>query len=913
MDGVWTSRSRRCASKARGAVVAGTALALAVSALGSVSGCGGKKMQLQPKPAEALSYRLPSTKDAAGSNEPKPLPTSLLARVPERTLGPFLARREGAALAGYVLLEGGARKIATVPLDESGASRGTPRAVATAVGDVETMTVRATGGPRAGFVAAWTSHTERGAAIELLPLTDDGAARGQPVEVARTADDVVWLEIVPTPRGAVCIWAEETRDQSANVLAVALDGDGRTRGVPTPLAKGVRGWQVVPTTMGLGVALVTAAPSARGGPPRAGTSTLTWTKLDADARAVGDRVTVATRANVGLDVDVIRVKDTWLFAWTDRSGFDPQIQIAAVDDAGKVAAPAPLVTSVGGATLVGIAPSGDGAVLAWEESGRSRSGGARLHLEPIERTDAGPKLRRSRERRRRRAAGVMLDVSPKAEPRLVPVADGRGVALLAAAWGCPTKREARECVNAPLSPMVIRFDEALAPIAVEAIRLRDRRRTDLAWGLECSREPCVALTAASSPGGFTEVHAASFPVRAPAYRLPSTPPPHPDAPRALALETVAARESYNDVAAARVGDGTLVAIASTPPAAEDDAAPRRTSDAISVRALDAAGRPRGEPTVITTRALNVGGVAIAAAGSADAGAAVAWVAREGTEPQVHLTLVDRHGKKVRDQLVTTQRGDVSDVAVAWTGRGWLVAWVDGRDGNGEVYAAHVSNDLRVSAHERVTRSPGDASDLSLVVRGDRAWVAFADPRESPHDGFADIYVATLRTSDGKRLEETRVLSTAAHSRSPSLALSGDGDGLILGWIEDVPMGTEPSNSAAYGAMLARLDAQGKLVGEPVRTGGVGPGFPSTIALDARSDAKAEPGEVRAILSRSTRDDLALDVVVWRQNGPARAFPLLGLSGPPSLDVSLALLDGAVFYNDGMPDGGRVRRLRLGWP
>ena len=90
----------------------------------------------------------------------------------------------------------------------------------------------------------------------------------------------------------------------------------------------------------------------------------------------------------------------------------------------------------------------------------------------------------------------------------------------------------------------------------------------------------------------------------------------------------------------------------------------------------------------------MGGVAIAAGGKPEDGAAVAWVARDGSDP-AGAPLARRPHRTAHDELqLTTTKGDASDVAIAWAGDGWLVAWVDSRDGNGEVYASKVDRDLK---------------------------------------------------------------------------------------------------------------------------------------------------------------------------------------------------------------------------
>ena len=474
--------------------------------------------------------------------------------------------------------------------------------------------------------------------------------------------------------------------------------------------------------------------------------------------------------------------------------------------------------------------------------------------------------------------------------------------------------------------MFVRLDGSLGVVQVEALRLPDSEQKELAspraagiaWGLDCAAGQCVVLTATGDAP--TLVHAIELKERPSLYVPPLVVPPPADAPRATALSTLAAGEPYADIASARIGDGSLVALVTattddpiglTKSAKGKPPPPARgpgSGATLSLRALDAAGAIQGSPTTLTTRALSVGGVAIAAGPTPEDGAAVAWVAREGGDPQVHVTLVDRLGKKLNDVLVTTERGDASDVAITWAGGGWVVAWVDGRDGNGEVYASHLSPDLKkIAGQERVTKAPGDASDVAILAREGTVWLAWSDPRESPNDGFSDIYLAPLRAQDARRSgDEVRLLATAAHSRSPSVAASGDG--IVVGWIEEAPMGAEATNTTAYGAMLAWVDAKGRRVGEAVRTRGAGEGFPSAIILDPHA------APLRGILARSSQSELALDTLEVSDARAVRTYPVLGLDGPPSLDVSIALLGNVVFFNDDGPDPGarRARALTLAW-
>ena len=295
---------------------------------------------------------------------------------------------------------------------------------------------------------------------------------------------------------------------------------------------------------------------------------------------------------------------------------------------------------------------------------------------------------------------------------------------------------------------------------------------------------------------------------------------------------------------------------------------------------------------------------------------MAWVARDGGDPQVHVTRVDRHGKVLRDVQITSAKGDATDVAIAWSGEKWVVAWVDTRDGNGEVYTTTLDRDGRnVGRGQRITNAPGDASDVALLALPEAAgpdgrgavWLAWADPRESPQDGFADIYVAPLRSRDASRAgDEVRVLATAAHSRSP--ALGARGNDVAVGWIEEAPMGADPAHARTYGAMLAWLGPTGAPSAEPTRLPLAGDGFPTAIALDG------SPTTLHAVLARAASDMVVLDGIDLERDHAATPFPLVTLDGPPSLDVAMSMTGDVLFFNDESADAEsrHARRATVHW-
>jgi hypothetical protein len=289
--------------------------------------------------------------------------------------------------------------------------------------------------------------------------------------------------------------------------------------------------------------------------------------------------------------------------------------------------------------------------------------------------------------------------------------------------------------------------------------------------------------------------------------------------------------------------------------------------------------------------------------------AIAYVARDDGDPQVHVARVDRHGRTTSDKRVTQVKGDASDVAIAWAGDHWLVGWVDGRNGDGEVYATTLDREGRhVGNGARITTAPGDASDVALIASPTGAWIAWADPRESPNDGFSDIYVAPLNVATAARAgDEVRVLATAAHSRSPTLATRGKD--VALAWIEEAPMGAEASRARSYGAMFAWLGPNGRPLAEPSRLAVAGDGFPTAITLDD------DGGALHAVLARAAGDGIVLDAMDLGHGAASPPVPLLTIDGPPSLDVALALVGPDLFWNDEgpEPEAKRARRAAIRWP
>ncbi len=854
--------------------------AAVVLGLLAAAACGPKQWGKPLSPYhQPLTTFHPAASDDAGVWGPLMLVGSLQNKV----LGPELARAEKGALVAYVKGTGsGPRPVVAVALDAHGTMIGQPSVVAQAPQETGAMVVRRGGGDKPAYLVAWTSLTDLGESLSVLGVGDDGKALGLPGEIARTNDEIVWVELVPTAHGSVCLWVQETAGGETSVLALALDPAGRARGVPSRVARGVTAWQAVPASGGAGLAVV--QPPASHAPPPAGGArisrrdgALRWLRVDEDGHVAGQPVAVASSA--AADMDVARVAspagDAFVFAWTDRSRADPEVQIAGVDAAGKVVPARDLLPERGGSQLVDLAGGKSAAAVVWDDARHRERQMRPVHVALV--PDA----------KRGATAETSLELSGAGTPELRPAGDG--FALLAMARACALGSKTETC---PAAPLFVRMGPDLAVTQAEA--LAGGPAVSLAWSLDCAGgQACEAL--AAGPDLPTPVYRVDLGERASTHRAPLVPPPPPDAPRVTALGTFATGE-VTDIAAIHAGSHDLVTAVTT--------ADNPKGEGATLRAWSVEQGKTTELPPLSTRALPAGGVAMAPSHE-EGGAVVAYVARDAGDPQVHLARLDSKGRKRSDVQITTAKGDAGDVAVARAAGGYIVAWVDGRDGNGEVYAAKVGWNLARPAHqERVTDAPGDATGTTVVATPSGALLAWADPRESPSDGFADIYVAPLDAKGKKAGRETRVLSTAAHSRSPSLAATGDR--YAVAWIEDA--GSGAASAEAKGAMLAMVDASGKVVRPPVKLPLGARGTATAVVLDA-----SQRDALRAVVARSTPQELWLDTA---KIGSAitTSRPLVALDGPPTLDVAMSLAGTDLFYADDGPDAddARARRAVIDW-
>lgn len=832
-----------------------------------------------------------------------PVSGHIVASVGQRTIGPFLARRgsgpDAAGLVAWVTAaEGSGRRVLVVPVSGRGAPRG-PETVAAHVSvDTTLLVVRPMRGPAPGFVIAWTSLTDRGKSLWTVAVGDDGAPRAKPVELTRTTDDIVWVDIVPTDHGAVCLWAEETRGNDANLVAASLNTDGGVRGAPTRVATGIVGWHALELPSGVGVSTVLPVSNAK---PKAPTGllrdarpggSLFFHHLDADGHVTGQPVVVTAAPIVSGDVEVVRDGSRLVFAWTNRTADEPAISMAAIEDTRVVEPPRTVAEARGGASLLALTAGEAGTAVMFEAPTRRRGENRRVHVAKVD-----AKLRLG-------GKPLSLEVIGRGQPELA--ATSTGFAVLATIPDCEPDSPA--CISASAVATVLRTDANMTVLQREPLTFVSDPAT-LGWSMTCDADTCLALAASPGPPGApSRIRTAAVNPRVNTSPAETKPEGPKEAPRIVDITAVTSGETVVDIATARIGDSTLLAMLSTKGDVNKGEAKTATTTLTTRVVGDGGGA--SAPNLITARALPIGGVAIAGADKPEDGGAVAWIARASGDPEVHIARIDARGKRTQDLLLTTVKGDASDVTLTWVGDGWIVAWVDFRDGNGEVYATKVSPELkRLARDERITTAPGDASDLVAIARGSQVWLAWADPRESPREGVSDIYVCAVRTRDAKRaIDEQRLLPTAAHSRTPHLL--ADPEGVTIAWIEEAPLGSETPNTSGYGAFWARFDASGKPVAKPSRIPLAGEGAATSVAIEPAPNGGAAP---RAVVARSMANAVAIDGIDLSVS-PPKTSALLALDGPPSLDVALVLDGGILYFNDEgpRPVDRRARRARIAW-
>lgn len=878
---------------------------------GAAAPTGGRTAR--PRPTLTAKPNPEATRAPEG---PALLPSHVVARLDDENTAPYVTRR-----GDDVLLFFNARgRLFTRLCDAEGAPKAAePVDVGLAPSEMPAAAIEAVGD---GYLAAWVDVQKGNATLKALALDASGRAKGAPVALAQSADEVSWIEIIAGKTSALVVW-EVPREDHFDVLAAPVT-PGQTPSPAVVLAHDALAWDVVATERGGGIAtIVPASDTTAAKAEHESLGRVLFAEVDFNGK-VSTPVTLSAEPTAQNDVEVARAGKNVIVAWTDVRDIDANVYLAAVSPSGNLVSPPKRATApMGEQALVSIV-SGKGAaghaLLAWEDSLRAPSEGRLIHLANVGEDGT---LRKAR---------ATLAFSANGPPDIAADGDGFAVMTLAPA----SQGEGPIPEGAPIWPSFVRFDKDLVVRASEPVRAEPFAATEgvpyLTRSLSCHGATCTTLS--SSSGSPSTLAMVGLPIRQSPWRAPASldapeVPPYPRSVTALYdgehLAKVASAE--------QPGGGALVGwvtyfIENNDAAGGKPASKNEPLATASVRAVSADGVP-GKTTVLSQRALSIGGVAIAAApGGKAQESAMVWVAREKNEAQVQITKLGPTGEKLAQKALTTVArkaskdgvpSEVSDVAVAYapagdpgkgSDDGWVVAWVDTRDGNAEVYAARVDRTLRkVVTDRRITDAPGDSAEVQIVVRGKETILVWSDARQSPGEGNGDIHAVRLDTRTLQKVgPEVRLFASAAHSRSPSAALAGDR--VVVGWIEE-PNPDAKGDETDAGVRIAVLDERGQLAGSPRLVHGQDRSAVTSIALACTSS------RCRGVLTSAVRETMMLDAFELAPGAPPGPLkPLVALTGGVSADVSPSFSSSAatsLFFGDDAQSGtGRVRYMTLAW-
>lgn len=857
--------------------------ALALSASLLVASCAKP-----PAPAVGVSpIARPNTTSSSQKHKGKGLVTTEIAKTDGGFTGPYVAAAGDRALAAWGI-EDGSWQVA--PVNEGGASLGATRAGPAVGKGLGLAVLRAIDG--GGFVMVLGRAIERGFSLEAITFDDDGTVRGTPAMLYQGATAISWTDVVSSPGGAHVYFASGT---PAQLAVVSLDARGAIRGPATAIG-GAATWQVVSTSRGSLLAEVTGVPGR-----------VVTIAVD-DAGKPGAPVP-AGESRADADLDAVRTGDRVVLAWTDRARPESRVMIASVDAMGAVVSPAktPFI-SAGEQALVGLAASGDRALVVWDDSAARLRDGRRLQLATLP-PDLSPAL-----------AEATIDLGMRDDTPPVIVGGKDGFAVLTVAKAC--SESAPTCQGAlPLpSYALLGLDLSVRKAGPVTLDAEDGGPPDLSWGLSCTRAGCfLAATGEKTPASAYIVSLEGGPPSGtrPFVRLRRSSPP-----LATAIDTLARGPKYAGLASTRLETGALLATVTDfgegmplPPLppdvdargeaekdrlAQKDLKRSRRSAMVRVTALDGSSKSLGDST-LSIRAMSAGGVAIAA-DKAKKEACVAWVARDEGDPELFLTRVGPDGKKRAQVMLTHAKGDVGDPVIAAVDDGWIIAWVDFRDGNGEVYAVRVDHNLRKQGPEkRITTAPGDASDVALLVREKDALIAFSDARGAP-GGAGDAFLARLSLTDAsKQGDEIRLAQTPEHARALRFVRAFGETAVVF--LE------QPTGAAAEGgkttALASFLDANG-----------APRGLPETIALGDASptsfDLSCLEKTCRIALTRGDGEGLSLAAGNWVRGTPVVTSDVTTLLAKAGSDAFPTVFGDAVLVIDDSSGEGRVRRVSIRW-
>jgi len=836
------------------------------------------------------------------------LPAQVIAKFDEESSVPYVARRGDEML--LVFNAKGRLHARLLGAD------GTPKTDNIELGvSVGAVTIAAIAPVGDGWIVAWVEDLKGNATIRAISLDASARARGPASNLAQSADDVGFIDVIAGTNEALIVW-EIPREAYLDVIAVPMK-PGQTPAAGVVLARRVLGWGIAPTDGGAAIATLvdTGVDAAEQGR----TGRVLYADVDFDGK-ISPPVTVSGEATAHGDLLVTRSGSRTLLAWTDIREIDSCVYVATVEKGGRVVStPHRATPPLGEQALVSIV-GGTGSkprtLVAWEDLLRSPREGRLIHLGLL---DENTVLQNER---------ATLIFSASGPPDFTADGDGFAVTTLA-----PIGSTARPlAADSPIWPAFVRLGPDLSVRASEPLRADVFTTPDgipeLTRSLSCHAGTCTTL--ASVPGPPNTVAMLKLPVRSTNWQAPAFRDPDDSPPVATAVTSIYDGDHLAKVASTELAGGTTLAAWVTYFIESNDAPAGKAAKkgdplaTIGVRTISPNGS-LGKTQIVSDRAVSIGGVALAHTPSLDE-AAMVWVSRDKSDTQVQIAKVGTDTSKIIQKPLTTvkrkaAKGEVpseaSDVAIAYAPAsdpqggaddGWIVAWVDTRDGNAEVYVARVDRSLRkVVADRRITDAPGDSAEVQIVVRGKEIVLVWSDARQNPDEGNGDMYAVRL---DAKTLREVgppmRLFSSPGHSRSPSAALAGDN--VVVAWIED---GAPDGNNTDAGVRIATIDARGALGGATVFLRGEDGATTSSVALTCAS------GKCRGATASAIRESMHIDAFELNPGAPpGPRKTLVSLSGGANADVSPSFAGpsaSALFFGDDSVGGnGRVRFMSIRW-
>ena len=789
----------------------------------------------------------------------------------------------------WASLDSGARSWFARALSAHGDSAGDIVRLGDAPTELGLVTVRPL---HEGFALLSTHKVSDGEVVELSLLSDRGAKVAGPTSIGRATGSVLWIEAIASAHGASVLWAASKAGR-AEIWAAEIDGKAELSGQPRLLARDAGAWQAVAFGKGfaLGVTHVGKASGAHG------PIDLT---LASDPSAPLPPIVLNSEASADLDLDLALLGTQVVVAWSDHRGGENRAFSCAVDQSGKLTAPAaPATPPLGEQAVLRVVSPAEGSTrgfLAWEALDAQT---------PTHRTfqvaEFQPNGRVSSPRglfEYWKMDGSMPEIA----------ATPRGVAVLTLAPVC--ERGAACASSSLVAPEFLELDRDFVVRSTEPVWPEVANSpANLAWNLTCPNQACFALSAPS--GAQAAVSLTRLEHRSDVYRAPAECVELPPPPRVVGDEALAETEPLSQIALAETSTGTMLAWITdfdptTPWHKLKKATPDGRFEPLRAR-LDLQAFAAHEPFAplaaaenLSLRAHSLGGVALASTAQ-QPDALLAWAGLDNGQPQVFLTLLDKLGKKQTQRMLTHKIGDLNDIAALPIASDYLVAWVDERNSDPELYATKVNHALnRIAPEQRITQAPGAATDVSLVPTHSGALLVWADARESEAAGAADIYAAPLRSSDASRVTpEVCVQKTRTHSFAP--VARQHGKNTLVAWLEAA---AETGNSDAAHVSFAELDDTGHAIGN-VQSVTLGVGTPVTIGLGC------EELTCHAVVTADD-DSHSVQYALSYKDGKASSAVRIrsGLGAPSS--VAPVIHGREVYVAESAQGRSHVRRLLLDW-